>query len=377
MHLRLPAAIACLLAAAMSCAAFAQARLEAAASDAPSSPSPATAAGDTDNAPPPADAAAGIVDMDTVVVSGRLPGPGMWKVTRGGHVLYILGTLSPLPRRMEWVSDDVEATIARSQAVVDPPAVKLDADVGFFRGLALLPSLLKARRNPDGRSLQQVLPPELYARWTTLKERYIGRDGGVEKWRPVFAAQKLYESAIDKVGLSQKDIVQRVVRRAAGKHDVPRLDTTVEVKIEDPKGALKSFRETALADTDCFARTMVRIEHDLDGMRTRANAWAVGDVAALRDASFDSQYAACTRAFTQNALAERFGLGNLRARIAEKWLSTARKAIADNPVSFATLPIPLLIRPDGFLARLRKEGYTVEEPASQTAATADDTSELP
>ena len=366
MHLRLPAAIACLLAAAMSCTAFAQVRPQATASDAPSSQPPAAVVDDTDNASPAGDDA-GIVDMDAVVVSGRQPGPGMWKVSKGDHVLYILGTLSPLPRRMEWVSDAVEGTIARSQAVIDPPAVKLDADVGFFRGLALLPSLLKARRNPDGRSLQEVVPPDLYARWTVLKARYIGHDGGVEKWRPVFAAQKLYEAAIDKSGLSQKDVVGRVVRKAARKHGVPRLDTTVEVKIADPKGALKSFRETALADTDCFARTMVRIERDLDDMRARANAWAIGDVAALRDASFDSQYAACTRAFTQSALAERFGLGNLRARIAEKWLSTARKAIADNPVSFATLPIPLLIRPDGFIARLRKEGYTVEEPASSSA----------
>lgn len=365
MHLRLPATFACLLAAALSCAAFAQAWPEAGATGIPPSPPAAAVPGDADGAPSGDDA--GIVDMDTVVVSGRLPGPGMWKVSRGGHVLYILGTLSPLPRHMDWVSDAVEGTIARSQAVIDPPAVKVDADVGFFRGLTLLPSLLKARRNPDGRSLQEVVPPGLYARWTVLKAHYIGHDSGVEKWRPVFAAQKLYEAAIDKSGLSQKDVVGRVVRKAARKNDVPHLDTTVTVKIADPKGALESFRETALADTDCFAKTMARIERDLDGMRARANAWAVGDITALRDASFDSQYAACTRAFTESALAERFGLGKLRVRIADKWLSTARKAIADHPVSFATLPVPLLVRPDGFLARLRSEGYAIEEPASSPA----------
>ena len=34
-----------------------------------------------------------VVDMEAVVVSGVQPGPGLWRVSKGGHVLYILGTL--------------------------------------------------------------------------------------------------------------------------------------------------------------------------------------------------------------------------------------------------------------------------------------------
>src|SRR3546814_5613268 len=56
-----------------------------------------------------------IVDMDAVVVSGVLPGPRMWRVSKGDNDLYILGTLSPLPKRMEWMSREVEDTIAHSQ----------------------------------------------------------------------------------------------------------------------------------------------------------------------------------------------------------------------------------------------------------------------
>ena len=51
-------------------------------------------------------------ELPTIVVSGEQPGPGLWKVTSGDHVLWILGTLSPLPKNMHWQPKDVEAAIA-------------------------------------------------------------------------------------------------------------------------------------------------------------------------------------------------------------------------------------------------------------------------
>src|SRR5690606_4635529 len=147
----------------------------------------------------PAAPTEGIVDLDTVVVSGAQPGPGMWRVsTPDGHVLYVLGTLSPLPGRMEWTSREVEDAIARSQAVLEPPSVVMSSDAGFFRRLTLVPALLRARNNPGKKKLRDMVSPELYARWEALKARYLGRDRGVEKRRPILAAQELFEAAIRK-----------------------------------------------------------------------------------------------------------------------------------------------------------------------------------
>ena len=309
-----------------------------------------------------APASSDIRDLDTVVVSGLQPGPGMWKVSKGDHVLYILGTLSPLPRRMEWVSKDVEATIAMAQAVIEPPSVKLDADIGFFGKIGLLPSLLKARKNPDGRTLQQSVPAEQYARWLVLKARYIGSNDGIESWRPIFAAQELYESAMKKAGLSQKNVVKAIVDSAARRHDVPRVSTQTTFKVSNPKALIREFNNTALADGACFLETLDRIEADLGQMQARANAWAVGDIAALRDQSLEDQYVACTRAITDSAMAQKLGMGDVRGRIAATWLAAAETSLAKNKVTFATLSIPLLLRSDGFIARLRAKGYVIEEP---------------
>ncbi len=76
--------------------------------------------------------------LGTVLVTGEQLGPGLWKVSKGDHVLWILGTQAPLPKKMSWRATEVEKTIAQSQEVLADASAKVD--VGFFRMLTLLPS---------------------------------------------------------------------------------------------------------------------------------------------------------------------------------------------------------------------------------------------
>src|SRR3954468_17876729 len=57
---------------------------------------------------PPAPAVADEATPEEVVVEEKHEGPRMWRVTRGDHTLWILGTITPLPRKMTWQSDSVE-----------------------------------------------------------------------------------------------------------------------------------------------------------------------------------------------------------------------------------------------------------------------------
>ena len=306
--------------------------------------------------------AEGIVDLEALVVSGAQPGPGMWTVRKGDHVLHILGTVSPLPRRMEWSSADVEAAIAGSQVVIGAPAIVVDADVGLFRGLALAPAMLRVRNNPGKRPLRDVVSPELYARWEVLKARWIGRDRGVEKRRPLLAAQALYEAALDASGLRAGGIIEPVLRRARKDAGVALVDTTVRVMLEDPRGVLRELAESDLADQECFAGTMERIDTDLENMRARANAWAVGDIASLQALPFEDHYATCQEALTGSELARKLGMADLRRKASESWLASVDQALAEHPSSFAALPIHRLLGEDGILEQLAARGYLVEAP---------------
>jgi hypothetical protein len=304
----------------------------------------------------------GTVDLETIVVSGKQPGPGLWKVRSGERTLWILGTQNPLPKRMEWDSANVERRIAASQELLMPPSVDLDADVGFFRGLTLLPSLFKARKNPDGKTLNEVLPAAQYARWLALKKRYIGSDGGIEAWRPVFAALELYDKAITRSGMSQDPVVSDAVRKAAKRSKVKITSPTVKIKIANAKAALREFSSEALNDQDCFQRTLDRIESDLGTMVGRANAWAEGDVEALRSLPYQNQFTACSAVFTGNAVARKQGMSDIQARVENAWMAAAEKSLSQNASTFAVLPVGQLMQPGGFLDKLAAKGYVIEEP---------------
>lgn len=302
------------------------------------------------------------VVLETIVVSGRQPGPGLWKVTNGEHVLWVLGTLRPLPKRMEWVADEVKATIAQAQEIVLGPSAELEVDEGFLGGLFLLPSLLGARNNPNDAKLADVLPPELYARWQVSKRKYLPRSRSIEKRRPVFAAHRLYDKAIERSGLTLDDVVAPVVKRAARRADVPLTRPTVEVKLDRAADAIREFAKASLDDAECLRRTLDRLETDLESMKERANAWAIGDLETLRALPYADQNVACSGAFLESEVLKRRGFADLEQRLAAAWLAAAEAALAKNRVSFATLPMRELLEPTGYLAALRQRGYTVEEP---------------
>ena len=300
--------------------------------------------------------------LEPIVVSGEQPGPGLWKVTRDGHVLWILGSLTPLPRDMTWLSRDVEATIATSEEVILPVDIDFSVKGGAIGGLFLLPSLLGARNNPDGRTLDEVIPPDLHARWSVLKQRYLGRDAGVEKRRPVFAAFELFEAAIKQARLSNESVVDPVIVSAAKRAKVPVTRPRIALKLDKARAAVKAFAQAPLDDVECLRKTIERLEGDLAILQRRANAWAIGDVDALTGLTYVDQNKACRDALLRSAIAEERGMDALPERVKQTWLDAADAALSNRAMSFATLPIGALVAADGYLDALRARGATIEAP---------------
>jgi len=290
---------------------------------------------------------------EELTVTGRYPGPPLWKVSAGSHELLIFGTLPVIPKDITWGSVIVERVIARADEVLLPPGVDAAAR-NPFRYVGLFFRVRKLTRNEDGAPLKDVLPADLYARYAAIRERYDG-PRSLEQERPVVVAGRLYARAIDASKLTFGGKLQSSIQRLAKDAHVKRTDTEIRADPGDLLDAAQTLSRQA--EIDCFATVLASIENDLPGIAARARAWAVGDIDALRRFDYPDIEGQCL-SFAGTSE----GLSDTLRRAQSAWLDAAQRALAENGTTFATLGVGDLLRPDGPLARLRELGYEVHEP---------------
>ena len=306
------------------------------------------------------DAPVVVEQAPTVLVVGQRPGPGMWKISKGDNVLWVFATYSPLPAKMQWRSQQVEAIIAQSQVYLSPPT--FGARVGVLGGLKLLPQLVGMRKNPGGAMLRDVVSPEVYARWRVLKARY-GVGDEAESERPIFAAEKLYSAGLRHAGLTNSDEVSAAIQALLTKKKIKVIASHVQLDLPNPGKTLKEFKQGSVDDAACFKNTIERLETDINVMRNRANAWAIGDLDEIRKLSFADREAACQSAMVSSpALRDGMGLEGAEKRVRKLWLEAAEHALATYPTSFAMLKLNNVLRSDYVMQQLQARGYTVQAP---------------
>jgi uncharacterized protein YbaP (TraB family) len=292
-------------------------------------------------APPAAQAA-----VEEIVVVGERPGPGLWKISRGGHVLWIMGTLSPLPKRLIWRSEQVESIIADCAEILGPYTVSLNVEQAD-------PLTSKSH------SLKSTLSAGDYARWLKLRARYVDSRVEDENLLPAAAALVLQSSAYSKVGLSYADELWKTIADLAFANSVSirSLDMSGEAETSHKLFAWHSNGD----GIKYLEETMDRIDADDRSVLARANAWAAGDIKTLR---------ALTRTDEHYSMLLAHSWPYLSREEADRVLINAQDvlvreldhAVERNEVTFAAIPINLLFQENGVLTKLRWNGLTVEDP---------------
>lgn len=293
--------------------------------------------------------------LDEVDIVGERPGPRLWKISKGEHVLWLLGTLDHVPKKMAWRSRQVELALAQSQELL-ASAPSVEAHIGPIMALRLYVQWRGLQRDPDRTQLKDWIPPALYLRFEALKARFDAHDSRIEQLRPPFAALRLYQRALDTIGLTRTNEIEQVVVAMAERHRIP--IERPQLRIDDPLDTLKQVRALSPAlEVDCLATTVARLETDVPSMRERALAWASGDVDRLRALPFPNQVEACIGDLSASPR-----IKQLVATATQAWTSAAESALARHRATFAVHPIYDLLSRDGPLARFRAEGYRIEGP---------------
>ena len=295
------------------------------------------------------------VPLQEVVVEGEHEGPRMWKVHKGDHTLWILGTIAPLPKKMVWQPDAVREVLHQTQEVIPAwPSYGIGANP--ITALRVYIEWRRLQKPPDHEPLKQSLPPALYARVNALKVRYAPKDDKIEQMRPMMAARELLTKVFDASGLALHNEVQQSVLDLARAQGV-RVHQD-KIKIEDPVDVLKDVSATPLErEVACLEAVVTLLETDVGTMQARASAWALGDVDALRKLPHTEDRTACIAAVSSS---ER--VRALIARAQDNWLIATEDSLSRNRGTLAVQSMDRLLGEHGALATLRSRGYAVEGP---------------
>ncbi len=312
------------------------------------------------------------VEIYEVVVTGRQPGPPLWKVNNGDNVMYIFPYISPVIKNLDWETEKVQSAIAETQEVLERPEISTSTSpltllnpINLVRGYRLVQQLT---RNPDRATLEEVLPADTYARYDALKQVYFPRENDFEDLRPFIVSWRMENRIHDEEGLESAEDIERTLRRLLRRNRNLTF-TPIEVNME-VRGNYRELADRARSlfesldpadELACFEYTLRQMERDIEERKYRADSWARGYIDEFRMIPLDgTDEDPCFVLITGSS--EKESITEMQQQLEALWLAEAERALNENRGTFAILEISDLLRPDGPMAKLREKGYTVVEP---------------
>ena len=288
--------------------------------------------------------------LGELVVTGERAGPGMWHVHRGPAQLWILGSLSPLPKGITWRSRQVEQVLGTTTQVL----VAKPLDIGIARILWLLITERHQLLVGGGKRLKDVMPANLYARFAQQRAQFTDDPKKWERFRPIIAAAFLQREAFHHAGLSTRVDLGAAVRVLAKKHHV-RIEEIKIAGVSDVMEALKTMPPAT--ENACVEASLATTERDLPRLLDRAQAWANGNVERIKNLPEPPEVDACRAALDAGV-----GKADLIALASRAWLGAMEKYLRGDGVTLAVVNIDLLLGNGGLLDELRARGYEVDAP---------------
>lgn len=307
-----------------------------------------------------------------VVVTGRQPGPPLWRVYNGENVLHILPIVSVVPRNMSWEDDRLRAVIRAADEALGSPEVKMDVSrlvllnpVNWFRGYRLMKRIT---RNADEQTLQEVLPVDLWQRYARLKAEYFPREDDIDALRPVLAGGRVRWSTLSGAGLrSGEEVTKHVERLLRRERGLTYTIVEIEERLEGGYGVLSRRAEdwvnslSLASEIACFESQVGMLERHLDDMKAVANAWATGSARDLEDFSVVSSLEdPCATLLLESSEGEL--MRRLLRESQERWLMEADRALRNNRSTFAVLALSDIIGQQSLVDQLVARGYTLHVP---------------
>ncbi len=279
-------------------------------------------------------------DITEVVVRAHVPGPAMWKLTRGESTVWVMGTLHVSPKAVPWDATRFKRILDGAHVLILPRVVNDDTVSEQDMELA------------GSKQLSDVVSPATYARFKTAlqRENFDGLPTGLA-YQPAWAGAWLIVRVYEAHGITTHIVPPEVARYAA--------QSRVPIKYVDRHTTRLQVRQYSQIDPTtgeaCLNDYLDSIDHDIATTDDMGKSWAEGDVSSILAHHREPAWVTCFLSQPKfGDLYEKYAVDDM-VKAADNALKTPGKSVA-------VMPLSDLLRKDGILDQLRAEGVVISSP---------------
>lgn len=258
----------------------------------------------------------------------------LWEATSERGTLYLLGSVHLLPEGTPVWSPAIEAAFDSTDVLV----MEMDVQQAAASAMTLMQQGLLS----DGRSLPDVVGPELMAELAPKLETLGPARGLVERAKPWFAAMLFSSSALTTAGFAAEagvdlQMAQRALQAGRPLHALETAQDQIAVFDTLPEDEQVAFLRYTLRDLD-------QAQQEAEGL---AQLWVGGNAEALQARMGEGL-------MTDSALRE--ALLDARNR---RWVPQILSLLDEGRTPFVVVGAGHLVGPGSVLDLLQREGFTI------------------
>lgn len=282
-------------------------------------------------------------DLTEVVIRAKVPGPAMWKLTKGASTVWVLGVLEEAPTNLKWDDRPLKRTLDGARYLIVPGRAHYseDNEKAYHRASML----------PPVQSLKDVVSSTTYLRLGQT----VDSQGGltIDKYThyiPERAGAELYEDILLDSGIgTDVDQIPQVQAMAGASTEMREA-----FHFDGNRTGEELLRLTPAQNEACLNAYLDAVDFDRDTLPRMAQAWATGDLPTVLHLYQDSPALTCDLMTPDWAGYEQEAMAGM-TRTIEDTLKKPGKSVA-------VMTISQLLRKGGVLDQLHADGVDVTSP---------------
>ena len=263
----------------------------------------------------------------------------MWKVEDpNGSSAYLLGSLHVLTADFYPLSATINKAFAESKTLVE------EVDIDEMNDPMVMMAALSKAMLSDGRTLDQVIAPEVYAEVKKRAEAAGLPMMAIQRMKPWLVAITMMAPTLQAAGFKPELGIDKHFFDRAKDSGMKRQGLeTMAFQLEQLDSMPAKLQE------DLLKTTMEDLDKEVAGVKDMAQAWSFGNVAAMEKMTLAEMKEAPE--LYQRMLVQR----NLN------WIPHVEACIKQNSSCFIVVGAAHLVGPDGLPTLLAKKGYKVTQ----------------